>query len=245
MIDIHSHLIFGVDDGPASLDESILMVKKAERAGVKVVIATPHVTHGNTDMQKIKNHFKILLEYTRDFDISLKLGYEIFIGAWLLDFIRSKRAYTLADSNFMLVEFPEDAIPVYSEVVIYEMLLRNITPIIAHPERNDSFIRQFDVLMDFRNRGCMLQIDAASIVGAFGVKARRFAKKLIRKGLADFIASDAHTSNDYSVYYLKAYEKTVQWIGEQMSEKLFAYNAASIIKRIDKFSRSIRVDSIY
>lgn len=229
MIDIHSHVIHGVDDGASSMEESLKMLEEAENAGVKVIIATPHFQQEVFKTERLHEHYQQLCTVAKERDITLLLGSEVFLDPFLPEIIIDNPNLVLNESMYLLLEFPFDSIPFYSHEVIYKLQIQGIVPIIAHPERNRCFVRDIDALIELIERGCLTQLDAASIVGIYGRKIKKFTKKLIKNKLVQFIACDAHCAKDYSNWYLKAYKRARQWGGEAYADKLFYTNAADIL----------------
>jgi protein-tyrosine phosphatase len=134
MIDIHSHLIFSTDDGPSTLEEAVRMVKEAVEAGVKVIIATPHFKDDVQYTQAVVEKFSKLSAAAASLDISLKIGYEVPVTT--PDLIRYGKGLSLNNSCYLLLELPFEDIPIYIKEVIFGLELEDITPVIAHPERN-------------------------------------------------------------------------------------------------------------
>lgn len=229
MIDIHSHLIYGVDDGPSSIDESLRMVEEAEKLGIKVIIATPHYHENLYEFVKVKDTYQELMEKMKKFVVTLKLGSEVFISNTLPLLIEEKKCLFLGGSRYLLIEFPFGAIPIYSHDTVYQLQLRNIKPIIAHPERNRNFVRDFNKFMSFVESGCLVQVDAASIIGVYGREVKEFSKRLIKLNAVHFIASDAHCAKDYINWYRKAYEKVKKWAGQEYTDELFCSNARALL----------------
>jgi protein-tyrosine phosphatase len=128
-----------------------------------------------------------------------------------------------------LYELPFDHIPLYCSKILYELHVEKIIPVLAHPERYRTFMKNFDSFINFVENGSLVQIDAGSIVGAYGSEARQLAEKLIKLKLAHFIASDAHCTDDYTNWYLPAYKQVKRWAGEEYTNQLFNENAKKII----------------
>jgi protein-tyrosine phosphatase len=229
MIDIHSHIVFGVDDGSPNIKESIRMVLEAEKLGVKDIIATPHFNNLLFDTDKIVENFSILSSRIADCDIKLHIGYEVFLNPFMIEKVKELKTKTLNNSSYILFELPFDHIPVYSNKLLYEFHIEKIIPILAHPERNRAFVRNFNSFINFLENGCLVQIDAGSIVGAYGKEAKLFAKKAIKLNLAQFVASDAHCTEDYNDWYLSAYNQVKGWAGEEYTNQIFNENAKKII----------------
>lgn len=229
MIDIHSHLIFGVDDGPSAIKGSIRMVLEAERLGVKEIIATPHFNNSLFDTDKAVENFLALSSRIADCDVKLHIGYEVSIDPFMIEKVKELKSKTLNNSSYILFELPFDHIPVYCSKLLYGFHTEKIIPILAHPERNRVFMRNFKSFINFIENGCLVQIDAGSVVGAYGVEARHFAKKVIKLNLVQFVASDAHCAEDYSAWYLQAYNQVKRWAGVEYTNQIFNENAKKII----------------
>lgn len=229
MIDIHSHLIYGVDDGPGTIKESIRMILEAEKIGIKHIIATPHLYKSVYDTERAYNNLFELYNRVKDCDIGLYLGYEVFIDLVATDNLKEKRKITLNKSRYMLIELPFDNVPLHGYDTVYKLHLDNIIPIIAHPERNRSFVKDIGTFISFIEKGCLVQLDAASIVGVYGTEIKNFTKKLLKLNLVNFIASDAHCAEDYTEWYMAAYKKVRQWVGQEHAQKLFYENPKMIL----------------
>lgn len=228
MIDIHCHIIFGVDDGPSTIKDSVRMVLEAERLGVNKIIVTPHYNKNVYNPEKILENFYKIKSRIRDFGVDLFLGYEVFLVSSISDIYLQKDKYTLNKSKYLLFELPFDIMPVNINETILKLHAEGIIPIIAHPERNMYFVRNIQKFIDFIETGCLVQLDAASIVGTHGSSVKKFAKKLIDLNLVQFVASDAHKPEDYQLYK-KAYDIVINWAGKEYSDKIFTQNQEVII----------------
>lgn len=232
MIDIHSHLIYSVDDGSQSIKESIRMVLEAEKVGVKAIVATPHFRESIYPAERIVENFNGLKARVEGCGVDLYLGCEVFITPFLPELLKHKSFLALAGSRYVLFELPADSVPVYSNEVIYKLNILDSMPILAHPERNRHFVKNFDSFLNLVERGCLIQIDAASIVGVYGIEAKNFAKKLIKLKMADFVASDAHCSEDYITRYTEAYERVCKWADQEYADIVFNKNPAKILSNV-------------
>ena len=238
MIDIHSHIVFDVDDGPSTIKESIRMVLEAERLGINEIIATPHFNDLLYHTNKTAQNFSAILSRIADCDIKLHLGYEVALNPLMIEKVEDLKAKTLGDSGYILFELPFDHIPIYSGELLYKFSVQKMIPILAHPERNRAFINNFDSFIEFLEHGCLVQIDAASIVGVYGTNAKHMAEKVIKLNLAQFVASDAHCSEDYSNWYLPAYKQVKRWAGVEYSNQVFSENAKKIVNKKTVESKS-------
>lgn len=223
MIDIHCHIIFGVDDGPSTIKDSVRMVLEAERFGVNTIITTPHFNNNVYNTDRVAENFYKIKSRIRGFGVDLFLGYEVFLLSSLDDVISKKDKYTLNKTKYLLFELPFDIMPINSNDLLLKLHKEGIVPIIAHPERNIYFIRNMQKFINFIETGCLVQLDAGSIVGVHGSKAQKFAKKLIDLNLVQFVSSDAHKPQDYE-FYRKAYDMVKNWAGKEYSDKIFINN---------------------
>lgn len=229
MIDIHSHIVFGVDDGPSTIKESIRMVLEAENLGVNEIIATPHFNDLLFRTDKTFENFSSVSSRIAGCDIKLHLGYEVFLNPSLVEKVEELKRKTLSKSRYILFELPFDHIPLYASKILYSLNVEKIIPILAHPERNRVFMKNFDTFISFIENGCLVQIDAGSVIGAYGTDAKHFAEKVLKLNLAQFVASDAHCAEDYSNWYLPAYKQVKKWTGEAYTQQLFDENPKKII----------------
>lgn len=231
MVDIHSHIIFGVDDGPINIEQSIEMVGKAEKAGIRTIVATPHSHDKLFATDRIIENYQEILYRIRDLGVTLKLGYEVFIHPAVSGMVKASRGMTLDSGSCLLFEVPFNCTFSDGYSIIHNFRLENITPIIAHLERNRNFLKKNKDISKYINAGCMIQVDAASIIGVYGRSVKEFAKILMECGLVSFVASNAHCAEDYEKWYLIAYRFAVKWVGEENADRLFLRNAESILNK--------------
>ena len=231
MIDIHSHIIFGIDDGPSNIEQSVEMVGKAEKAGVRTIVATPHSHDKLFGSDRIFENYQEILYRIRDFGVTLKLGYEVFIHPAASGMVKASRALTLDNGSCLLFEVPFNCTLTEGYNIILNFRLESITPIIAHLERNRNFLKNNKDIGKYVKAGCMIQIDMASIIGVYGRGVKDFAKILLKYGLVSFVASNAHCAEDYEKWYLAAYREVVKLIGEESANRLVLGNAESILNK--------------
>lgn len=202
MIDIHCHVLPAVDDGPLIKEESIDMCRQAVLNGYSDIIATPHHLNGiyiNEKATIIKN----VSELNRELQIqNIKLrihpGQEIRIHNKLLQGLENEELLTLAGSKYVLIEFPTDHIPLYAYELLFRIKKAGYYPIIAHPERNLSIMKDINILERFISQGSLSQITWNSLNGYFGKRSKVIANKIIANKLAHFVASDAHSKTKRS-----------------------------------------------
>ncbi|WP_019241423.1 MULTISPECIES: tyrosine-protein phosphatase [Bacillus] len=197
MIDIHSHILPGIDDGAAKESDSIEMGKLAVKEGIHTIIATPHHQKHRyeTNKQDILNRVRDLNNLFEKEKISLKVlaGQEISIYGDIIPEYKQGKILSLNDGGrYILIEFPMTIVPNFTEQLFYDLQLEGLTPIIAHPERNQEIFENPNLIYEFVRKGALTQINTSSLMGKFGSKIQKLSMKLIEANLTHFIASDAH-----------------------------------------------------
>ena len=233
MIDLHCHLLPGVDDGSKDMDSSLKLAKSAVKDGITHALLTPHHMNG-----VYVNHKKDIIHATKIFQNELLKhhiplvvfpGQEIRINGDLLQSLDDDDIlFADEGGQYLMLEFPDDDIPNYTSNMIYELMQRGIIPVIVHPERNTKIMKQPDILYDLLNEGCLSQITASSYVGIFGHKVQKFSKQLIQAGQVYIFASDAHNLPNRKYEMRKAFHKLRREFGEDLTNEL-EENAKSII----------------
>lgn len=209
MIDLHCHILPGIDDGAKDMKESLDMANAAVKQGIHTIIATPH--HKNNAYENPK---LLILEKVAQLNQAIELaniplmilpGQEIRIYGELLEDYQNQEVLPLMESKYFLIELPSGHVPRYTERLLYDLQMEGFVPIIAHPERNQEIIENPEFLYQFVKKGALTQITAASVCGAFGKKIKLFSEKLIEANLTHFIASDAHNLTNRSFMLKEAY----------------------------------------
>jgi len=196
MIDIHSHILFNVDDGPKTLEDSINMLKTAANEGITNIISTSHSKHPQYDVpaQVVTEQVKQLqeeLDY-RQIPLTIHTGHEVRLNDKLVELYRSKQIHTLANTNYLLLELPSNSVPHYTKNIVQALMEEGITPIIAHPERNKGIAEKPERLERLIREGAIAQITAGSVAGHFGKSIQKLSLDLIRGNLVHLYGSDAH-----------------------------------------------------
>lgn len=233
MIDLHCHLLPGVDDGSKSMDISLKLANDAVRDGIDYALLTPHHMNG-----VYLNHKKVVIQQAQEFqmeldrhEIPLKVfpGQEVRINGDLLTALdQDDILFADEGGRYLMLEFPDDDVPSYTSNMIYELMQRGIIPVIVHPERNTKIMKQRDILYDLLSRGCLSQITAGSYVGTFGHKVQKFSKQLIQTGQAYVFASDAHDLPGRKYEMRQAFDKLQHEFDHELADQ-YQQNARSII----------------
>ena len=199
MIDLHSHLLPGIDDGAQIIEEALALARIAVDNGITRSVVTPHIHPGryDNDIESIRTAFDLLRDGLAREQIPLEIAMaaEVRISAEILPMIATGKIPFLGQdggSKVMLLEFPHSHILPGTENMIRFLLRKNIRPMIAHPERNKDVIRELGKIAPFVEMGCLLQITAGSVAGDFGPQAEHRALEMLERGWVDVLASDAH-----------------------------------------------------
>ncbi|MGP4038821.1 tyrosine-protein phosphatase [Gracilibacillus sp. D59] len=197
MIDIHCHILPGVDDGAKHTEDSVQMAKSAVSQGINTIIATPHHLNGSYDNYKEDILLAVdqLNDRLQEEEIPLTIlpGQETRINGDMLADLENEQLLPLNEtSGYLFVELPSNHVPRYTKQLMFDLQLQGIKPIIVHPERNKELIENPNILYDLVSNGTLTQVTAASVSGKFGKKIRKFSIQLIDANLTHFIASDAH-----------------------------------------------------
>lgn len=233
IIDIHSHLIYQVDDGSKSLEQSIKYLDEAKKNGIEKIICTPHMRHENRDKAiKCVKNFKILREEAIKRNIELYLGNEVLYSDNTLDLLKTKKIITLNQSKYLLIEFKRNESRSIDDIIeILEIFIENgYQPILAHPELYINY-HNINYIRKIKEAGVMLQMDGTSVVkGKSPYKLRKFSKKLLKERLIDIIASDTHCTNERDYKSLKKAYKIVNKMDREYAKIIFYENQLDILK---------------
>lgn len=229
MIDIHTHILPGVDDGAQDIAESVAMLQMAADDGTTVVVLTPHLNlQYNFDPCQAEGAITQLQAHTDR--IKLYSGCELLVTPENLERVFACAGlYTIADGKSLLIELPDDFAPELTLGIIQRLLEAGLQPVVAHPERNRVLQRNYKSLGDLVEAGAYLQVTGQSLLGGFGSVAGSVSDYLLRHGLAHCIASDAHSPYQRRPLLSAAYRKTCELIGEDCAERLFKRNPLAIL----------------
>lgn len=211
MIDLHCHILPGIDDGAETIADSIAMAEKAIQQGITHILCTPHHNNGKfeNDKQSILRSVSSLQEEfnLRSIPLTLLEGQEIRLTGELLKEIHTDRVlYTDLSDIYLLIEFPTGDIPAYSEQLLFSLRNEGKIPVIVHPERNAKFREDPNRLIPYLEMGCLAQLTAPSIVGIFGKSIQKTSHNMIKHNLVQMVASDAHGISKRTFYLKEAYE---------------------------------------
>lgn len=196
MIDMHAHLLFGVDDGPKTIEETMGIVEKAMKEGITDMIVTPHAfsPHFHVSCEEIESQLRLLTDVVREarYPVNLHTGQEVRLCENLVEKLQVNEVMTLAKSRYLLLELPTQSVPAYTVNVIQALLEKEIIPIIAHPERNRAIAEKPERLERLIRHGALAQITGGSLAGHFGKNVQKLSLQLIEANLIHAYGSDVH-----------------------------------------------------
>lgn len=233
LVDIHAHLLPGIDDGSPDMATSLQLAKAAAADGITHALMTPHHLNG-----RYANHKEDVIRLTNEFQEQLKQA-EIDLTVFPSQEVRLNSEIPSAldaddilfcdeEGTYMLLEMPSEDVPLYAKEMTYQLLSRGITPIIVHPERNNRILKEPELLQEFLEQGCLTQVTASSYVGVFGKKIEDLSDRLIAAGQVATFASDAHSLAKRESKMTEAYDKLTKQVGEEVATT-FKQNAQDII----------------
>jgi protein-tyrosine phosphatase len=235
MIDIHTHILPGVDDGAKTIEQSLFMMKQGEEAGITTICATPHILQQVTPQyeQRINHSFDLLKTKIAESGsrVEIVLGSEIYVREDM-DTLKEFDFFTLNNTGkYLLMELPWGQFPPHVDRIVFELQLEGRVPIIAHPERSMITKKQLINVENLVQKGALMQVNAGSLLGFFGRKMKRMAEELLRRNLVHFLASDAHDHLSSPIEILaQAFACASKIIGREEAEKLVVSNPHQVIQ---------------
>ena len=228
MVDIHCHILPEIDDGAQDIEEAVEMGRIAFLDGITTIIATPHVKEAPCPVGQIESLVALLNSRLAAQDIPVKILCGADVSA-MLD-VTLMQGYTLHQTHYILIEFPHAFLPKNSREIVFKMRLNGYCPIMTHPERNVSVINDPRLLFELCQTGMLVQVTADSLAGTFGVDIQECACYLLKKGVVDFIATDAHSSRYRKPVLSEGLEVAGRIIGKAKAMELVTVNPAMLLK---------------
>ncbi|HEX9984128.1 MAG TPA: CpsB/CapC family capsule biosynthesis tyrosine phosphatase [Thermoanaerobaculia bacterium] len=233
MIDIHHHCLPGVDDGPRDVAEAVELCRAAAEEGIETIVCTPHVLRGrwqNTSRVELERRMTELQSALGDTP-RLLLGSEYFFAHDINETLQSGTGIIpLAGSRYVLIELESHTVPPMIEQPLYRMQLDGWTPILAHPERNQTLQARPELLAKLVQAGVRTQVTAESFTGRFGEAAEKAARQMLAANLVHFVASDAHNLKRRPPYVRPALEIIGELAGEAVVDALARRNPLCVIE---------------
>lgn len=233
MIDLHCHLLPGIDDGSPDRDTSLAMARMAVADGITHIACTPHITPGVYDnsAQAISDLTLAMNRVLQQQGIALTLciGADVHMAPDLAQKLRDKRVPALNDTRYFLLEPPHHVAPPRLDTLVRSLIAADFVPIITHPERLGWIESHYALMGALVAEGALIQLTAGSVTGGFGRRARYWAEKLLDEGLADIVASDAHNLTGRPPVLSRARDVLADRVGEAEAWQMVLHRPAAIL----------------
>lgn len=233
MIDFHSHILPGIDDGSRSIEQTIRMLKEAKEAGFTKIISTSHYIEGYYESDEAERT-ELLNEVQKNISgIELYLGNEIYITNNMINLIQNKKASTINNSKYVLFEFPLSAKSMNDKEVVYRLIENGFVPVIAHPERYSYVQDNPEYIEELAEMGALFQANYGSIIGMYGKKAEKTLKKLLKNDLIRFFGSDSHRIDQVYTKMPKILKKLHKFLSDEEIEEFTVINPQKVLNNED------------
>lgn len=225
MVDVHCHILPGLDDGPDSIEESLAMAEAAISDGITHVVATPHCNSEYPFDYAYVQRLRDRLQSEVGDRLKLATGCDFHLNPENLNALRADASqFCINQRDYLLVEFNEISIPPSMDDTLHNLQLQGLRPVITHPERNAILRRQPERLTKWVRLGCVVQVTAGSITGTFGPRAQEDSMCWIAKGIVHIVASDAHNTKRRPLRLQPAYRAVSEQFGAIKAQALFVDN---------------------
>ena len=231
MIDFHSHILPGIDDGAKNIEDSKKIIKEARNAGVEKIISTSHYALDCFESPEYKRIELIeqLKEELEEGDPELVLGSEIFLTYNILELLQEFKASTIAGTKYILFELPLRGYFNNLKDLLNKVKGSEYKLILAHPERYGMVHSDFDLLYELKDLGVLMQCNYGSILGLYGMKAKSTVKRMLKEDLVDFFGTDVHKPETIYPKLPKALKKISKYVDEDRLDDLTHTNAAMLL----------------
>lgn len=234
MIDIHSHLLFGVDDGSRTLEESVHVIKKLSEVGYTDIILTPHYINDSTYVSTREENLDVLKRLKvglirNNVNVNLYLGNEIYIDSEIANLLKNNIISSLNDTKYLLIELPMSGENEIYYDVFLDLINMGYKVILAHPERYISFQKDFNKIYELKELGVLLQSNVGSILGDYGRGAKKTIKRLLKENLITFMGTDIHHNKEEYTFVLKAKKKMGKYLTQKQINNIFENNAKVLL----------------
>lgn len=233
MIDFHSHIVYGVDDGAETIEDSISILKEAQKAGFHKIILTPHYMQDYYEVptSEIQERIENIKEKCNEENIAIELyqSNEIYITNHMVKLLEEKKASSMNNSRYVLFELPMNEEPPNLLEVIYSLLENGKIPIIAHPERYSYIQKDPNKLLELVDNGVLFQTNYGSIIGQYGKEIQKTAKLLLQNNFIHFLGSDVHRAGHIYTRVEEIKNKLRKILSEEKIEELTQINPQKVL----------------
>ena len=234
MIDLHTHILYGVDDGAKNLKMSMELLEEAEKAGFTKIVFTSHYIEGYFTVDAETRQRTIAeIDNAKNVDIDLYMGNEVFLGEDLIKLLDDKKVVTLNNTKYVLFELPFNNRPINLMDIIFRLQSKNFVPILAHPERYSYFYKDPDIYEELVDKGVLLQVNFGSLGGQYGRRAKLIAEKLLQANLVHFLATDVHRPDSVYPEIPNLLRYATNLVGEEKVKQLTTTNPELVLQNKD------------
>jgi protein-tyrosine phosphatase len=234
MIDLHCHILPGLDDGPKTIEESLVMCGMAFQDGIRTLVAMPHTLNGvySNDVETILRAVEVLRDGLRTAGLEMEIipGSEVHVSPDISRLIQDGQVMTINNTGqAVMLEFPEYFVPQIMCRFLESLVKEEIVPVVSHPERNTQ-LRDFDLVREMVQLGALTQVTAMSLTGEFSPEIQDFTRSLLKEGLVHVIASDAHSIYHRPPVLSRAVAEASQILGKERAISLVMANPHLIMR---------------
>ena len=232
MIDLHTHLLPDWDDGAKDWDEMFKMAEIAQQDGIEKIVLTPHIfrlTKYNNDFEVLKKRMNQHKMRTLKLKVKFYRGAEVFFHHEMIEAIENNKL-TINKSKYVFLEFPSDFVISNVKDLLFKLMIKNFIPIISHPERNNFFLKNPQMLYELVKMGCYAQLTAKSISGEYGREIKKISKLFLRYNLVHVIASDAHDPEKRPPILSIGVKAATRIVGEEKARAMVTSVPEAILK---------------
>jgi protein-tyrosine phosphatase len=223
-IDIHSHLLPGIDDGAKTVSDTLRLINAFEKIGVSQFITTPHISHylwNNSPETILRNHSETtILLAEKDIKKPFRAAAEYFMDDWFEKHFITEKLLALKD-NYVLVEMSYMNPPVQLYKILFDLQVAGYKPVLAHPERYLFYHKNFPEYEKLKKAGCLFQLNLLAVVGYYGEEIMKIAEQLLKRGMYDFVGTDVHHDNHIEALNKKVRTRDLNTLKEIISHNQF------------------------
>ena len=231
MVDIHCHILPGIDDGAKSWEMTAEMCRMAAADGITHIVATPHANHRYPYHRERYTEMLGQLRDAADGKLTFSLGCDFhFSYDNLRDALENPRRYTIGDTQYLLIEFSDYGIPPSVREDIFALRSHGIVPIITHPERNQPLLKKPEMVLTLVEQGCLVQVTADAVTGAWGGRSQKMVEWLLKQQAIHVVASDAHDTVRRKPRMSEARDTIAKLAGAEVAEALVTHNPEAVIE---------------